>query len=155
MKPAAWKGQGLPFSNVMKSSLQIKGDLPELNTVHSHLHDLDRNWRLGKKTIVEINLILDELITNIIQHGKRQKKHLIDIVLTKTGSNLTIEVQDDGPPFDPTVCSLPDTSLSLDKRKCGGLGILLVRRLSDSCRYRRVQNKNVLTLQKTLPTECR
>jgi serine/threonine-protein kinase RsbW len=139
----------------MKSSLQIRGDLPELNTVHTHLHDLDRNWRLGRKTCIEINLILDELITNIIEHGAREKEHLIDIILTKTGRNLTIEVQDDGPLFDPTVCPLPDTSLGLDKRKCGGLGILLVRRLSDSCRYRREKNKNVLTLQKTLPEECR
>lgn len=139
----------------MKSSFQIKGDLPELSTVHSHLHVLDRNWRLGRKTCIEINLILDELITNIIQHGERKKEHLIDIILTKAGRALTIEVQDDGPPFDPTICPLPDTNLTLDRRKCGGLGILLVRRLSDSCRYRRVQNKNVLTLKKTLPKECR
>lgn len=139
----------------MKSSLRISGKLPELDTVHSHLHALDRNWQLGRKTCIEINLILDELITNIIEHGTKDGKHLIDIILKKVDRELTIEVRDDGPPFDPTVCPLPDTTLTLDKRKCGGLGILLVRRLSDSCRYRRIQNKNVLTLQKTLPKECR
>lgn len=139
----------------MKSTLRIKGTLPELNTVHSHLHSLDHNWRLGRKVCIEINLILDELITNIIEHGERGNEHHIDIILSKVGRNLTIEVKDDGPPFDPTICALPDTTLTLDKRKCGGLGILLVRRLSDNCRYRREQNKNVLTLQKTLPKECR
>lgn len=138
----------------MKKSLRIRNDLQQLNTLRIYLQSLESEWHLGQKIIYEINIILDELITNIIEHGGSDKNTFIDITLDKKGRSLTIEVSDEGPPFNPTLCALPDTSLSLERRKCGGLGILLVRRFSDSCRYKRLENKNVLTLHKILPKEC-
>lgn len=139
----------------MKSSLKIKNALSELITLQNHIRSLEQEWSLPKKFGAEINLLLDELITNIIEHGDQENLHLIDISLSKTGRNLTIEVIDDGPQFDPTSCKSPDTTLPIEKRRCGGLGIFLVRKFSDSCSYKRSENKNIFTLQKTLPKECR
>lgn len=139
----------------MKSSLRIKNVLSELTTLQKYTKKLEKEWSLPKKFGSEINLLLDELITNIIEHGDQENIHYIDIALSKTGRNLTIEVIDDGPQFDPTSCKSPDTNLPIEKRRCGGLGIFLVRKFSDSCCYKRSQNKNIFTLRKTLPEECR
>ena len=139
----------------MKSSLKIKNNLSELANLEEHLQSLESQWGLSKKIGVEINLVLDELITNIIEHGDQENLHFIDISLTKKCQKLTIEVKDDGPPFDPTRCKMPDTTQPLEERRCGGLGIFLVRKFSDCCSYKRSDNKNIFTLQKTLPKECR
>ena len=137
----------------MKISFRINNDLSELNTLLDQLQILEHKWSLSKKTLAEINLVLDELITNTINHGNCDKKQPIDIILIKTSQTLTIQIVDTGLPFDPTLCKSPNTSLPLEKRKCGGLGILLIRQFSDYWNYTRSQDKNILTLQKNLPKE--
>ncbi|MGB3211438.1 MAG: ATP-binding protein [Desulforhopalus sp.] len=139
----------------MKISFRINSDLSELNTLLDQLRTLEHKWSLSRKTITEINLVLDELVTNTIEHGECDKKYPISITLTKTGSKLTIQIVDAGLPFDPTRCEMPDTGLPLEQRRCGGLGILLVRQFSDFFHYARTDNKNILTLQITLPKEPR
>ena len=139
----------------MKITFRIENDLSELNTLLEQLKALELKWSLSRKTLAEINLVLDELITNTIQHGNCEKQHPIDITLTKTGKKLTIQIIDAGLPFDPTLCKLPDTSLPLEERRCGGLGILLVSQFCDYWNYARLKEKNILTLQKNLPKEHR
>ncbi len=139
----------------MKLSFRINNDLSELNTLVEQLRILEDKWSLSRKTVAEINLVLDELITNTIKHGKCDKRHPIVISLQKTDLMLTIQIVDTGLPFDPTLCTLPDTSLPLEHRRCGGLGILLVRQFCEYWNYSRSDDKNILTLQKTLPKEQR
>jgi len=116
---------------------------------------LKKKWSLSSKTTMELNLILDELISNIVEHGDVEKDSEIDIKLTKKKAVITLVIMDDGPPFDPTVTPAVDIALPLEKRKCGGLGIHLIRKFSDKCKYTRVDNKNILTLKKILYEECR
>ncbi len=134
----------------MKISFQIDHDLAAIVTLSEQLQILEQQWSLSRKTIAEITLILDELITNTILHGDCDKKQPIDISLTKTGQTLIIQIIDAGLRFDPTLCTIPDTSLPLEQRKCGGLGILLVRQFCDYWHYTRQSDKNILTLQKKL-----
>ena len=56
---------------------------------------------------------------------------------------------DDGPPFDPLARTDPDTSLELDERQPGGLGILLIKSLIDEVSYHREDGRNVLSLRIT------
>jgi serine/threonine-protein kinase RsbW len=137
----------------MNISFQITNDLSELTTLQAQLQPLQKTWSLPKKTVIEINLILEELVTNIIKHGDSGNKHIIEINLSKKKQQLTMIVMDDGPPFDPTLCELPDITLPLEKRQCGGLGIHFVCKLSDCRNYSRSKNKNILTLKKNLPKE--
>jgi anti-sigma regulatory factor (Ser/Thr protein kinase) len=137
----------------MKISFKINTDLSELNTLLDQLQLLEQEWSLPKKILMEINLVLDELITNTIEYSDCGKNNPIEITLTKTGRKITIKIIDEGLPFDPTLCKLPDTKLPLDQRRCGGLGILLVRQFCEYWNYSRLNNKNILTLQKTLSQE--
>ena len=139
----------------MKISFKINNDLGELNTLLDQLQLLEQKWSLPKKILSEINLVLDELITNTIEYGDCGKNNLIEITLTKIGRKIRIQIIDEGLPFDPTLCKLPDTNLPLDQRRCGGLGILLVRQFCEYWKYSRSNNKNILTLQKTLSKEHR
>lgn len=138
----------------MKTTFRINNDQSELNTLLDQLQLLESKWSLSKKTSAEINLVVDELLTNIIEHSNCDKNQPIVITLTKTDQKLTLQIVDTGSPFDPTLCQLPDTSLPLEQRKCGGLGVLLIRQFTDRWRYTRSKNKNILTLQKIFPKEC-
>ncbi|MBR3725132.1 MAG: ATP-binding protein [Bacteroidales bacterium] len=57
-------------------------------------------------------------------------------------------------PFDPTIREEVDTTLPVEERPIGGLGIHLIRRLMDSINYERREGRNILTLRKRIhPTE--
>ena len=60
---------------------------------------------------------------------------------------------DCGKPFAPTVQSEVDTTLSAKERKIGGLGIHIIRQNMDSINYERIDNLNVLTLRKKVPSQ--
>ncbi|MBQ9568459.1 MAG: ATP-binding protein, partial [Alloprevotella sp.] len=63
---------------------------------------------------------------------------------------LTFTIRDYGQPFNPTQKPDADTTLSLEERPIGGLGIHLVRQLMDDVAYEYAQGQNVLTLRKRL-----
>jgi len=60
-------------------------------------------------------------------------------------------VEDDGRPFDPTVAPQPDFSQPVENRRKGGLGIPLVRGMTDAFEYHREGDTNrVLVRVKTV-----
>jgi serine/threonine-protein kinase RsbW len=59
-------------------------------------------------------------------------------------------VVDDGPEFDPLAVPDADTTLPLEERPIGGLGITLVRRLMDEAEYERREGRNRLRLRRRL-----
>jgi anti-sigma regulatory factor (Ser/Thr protein kinase) len=98
------------------------------------------------KLLNRFSLSLDEVLTNIIMHsigdkGDRKIAVRIDI----GGGALRATVSDDGKPFDPLSQAMPDIHAPIEKRKVGGLGIHLLRKLMDTVEYRRTGERNELS----------
>jgi sigma-B regulation protein RsbU (phosphoserine phosphatase) len=74
----------------------------------------------------------------------------IEVKALANEKTLTFVICDDGIPFDPTAKSEVDTTLSVEQRPIGGLGIHLVRTIMDSINYERTRGRNILTLRKKL-----
>ncbi|MBO4861858.1 MAG: ATP-binding protein, partial [Firmicutes bacterium] len=49
---------------------------------------------------------------------------------------------------DPLMAAEPDTTLSADERKIGGLGIFIVKQTMDDMQYRYEDGRNILTIKK-------
>ena len=96
------------------------------------------------------NLALEELITNCIKYGYDDDgEHVIEIELNFSGGELVLTLVDDGHPFNPLELPEPDTDLPVEDRPIGGLGIHLLRKMSDRMEYARLENQNRLTLRKS------
>jgi len=63
----------------MKLHLQIKNRCSELPALYTSLKCLEEKWSLDRKTVTELNLILDEIVSNIVEHGDSEKESEIDI----------------------------------------------------------------------------
>jgi anti-sigma regulatory factor (Ser/Thr protein kinase) len=59
-------------------------------------------------------------------------------------------VTDDGNPFDPLTQLAPDTTLPVEDRPIGGLGLHLLRQMSDGFAYARIDGNNRVTMRKRL-----
>ena len=134
----------------MKLLFKLENKLSTLKKLEQLLLPLKDEWGVTKKQFLEINLILDELCSNIIQYGENTPEQIITVELSLQKERLAIVVEDNGIPFDPTRVAKPDTGLSVEHRPIGGLGIHLVGQYSGNCTYQRVDNKNRLTIIKTL-----
>lgn len=96
-------------------------------------------------------LMLDELITNVVMHGFRDSgKGTIEVKLSIDRGAIDAVVRDSAPAFDPFSVPEADTSLGIDERGIGGLGVHFVRKMSDSYEYRRVGDVNEVHLRKRL-----
>ncbi|MBE9607994.1 ATP-binding protein [Chitinilyticum piscinae] len=102
---------------------------------------------------MQVNLCLDELLTNTILHGfAGASGHEIAVSLKLAGDWLEIVISDDAPAFDPfTEVAPPDLDAELDDRIPGGLGVHFVRSLMDDYRLVREDGRNRILLRKNLP----
>ena len=99
--------------------------------------------------IFRVNLVLEELGLNIINYGRSDGLHEIEITLTSEPESLTIEIVDNGRPFDPgRDAPDPQVDSGIADRPIGGLGVHLVRTMMDELHYRREGGRNYLTLVK-------
>ena len=107
---------------------ELKSKLSELKTLCRHLEDCGNMMELPQKCLLQINLGLDELFTNIISYGfKDESEHQIKFTLAKAEQTLVVQIEDDGMPFNPLDAAGPGVSRDLDSINIGGLGIHLVK----------------------------
>jgi anti-sigma regulatory factor (Ser/Thr protein kinase) len=98
-----------------------------------------------------VNVALDELLANAVSHGQTGRDPCsVTVEVELDLERVTVTVTDDGAPFDPFGRDAPDTSLSLEERAIGGLGIHLVGQLMDQVSYQRRDGHNVVVLVKQL-----
>lgn len=113
---------------------------------------LDENLQLfncSKAVCSAFDIILDEIVSNIIKFSKASGFEL-DIEKIEEPKGVNLVFVDDGLPYNPLGHIDPDTTLSAAERPIGGLGILMVKKLSDSVSYRREHNRNFLTVFKKI-----
>ena len=124
-------------------------DADTLQYIQGSVEELGEREAWPESLTFKVNLVLEELGINILTHGGKdmERRPEIEIVLTSEDHALTIEVLDDGHPFDPLQDSPnPDLAATIEGRPIGGLGIHLVRNLMDDLHYQRDAGRNRLTL---------
>jgi anti-sigma regulatory factor (Ser/Thr protein kinase) len=98
-----------------------------------------------------LNVALDELLANVLSHGQTGRDPCsVTIEVKLDEKRVTMTLTDDGKPFDPFGREAPDTTLPIEERAIGGLGIHLVEQLMDQVSYERRDGHNVVVLVKKL-----
>jgi len=96
---------------------------------------------------LEIEMAAEEVLLNIIRYayseGSPGEVELRGRAVSE--DEFMLEFEDGGVPFDPTSLPPPDVNLPLSRREVGGLGFFLVRKMVNEVRYRRENNRNILT----------
>jgi serine/threonine-protein kinase RsbW len=104
----------------------------------------------GLETAIRLRLalIVEELFTNLAKYGypTGTPQGSATLGLEIEDRRVTIDVTDDGCPFDPLAAPPPDLTSAPGERPIGGLGLHLVRSIAETSRYERLANHNHLTL---------
>jgi anti-sigma regulatory factor (Ser/Thr protein kinase) len=112
---------------------------------------LGEELNLSPELVFNLNLVLEEAVSNVILYAYPKEEHQ-EIVLTAkiSDKSLIFVLTDSGKEFDPTQAPDADVTLSAEEREIGGLGIFLIRQIMNKVEYQRIEGKNVLTLGKNL-----
>jgi serine/threonine-protein kinase RsbW len=110
---------------------------------------LDR-FHIDPTIAFKVLLALEEAFVNICHHAYQNSEGGIEITCScddDPDPAFVLEIADKGAPFDVLSLPDPDTTLSVEERPVGGLGIYLIRTLSSSAIYTRANNQNRLQMR--------
>ena len=130
--------------------LTVRNQLLDLEKITAALEHISEKWSLPSKIAMELNLTLEELVTNIIfyAYDDRMEHHII-LEFLYGNKGITISITDDGKPFN-LLEKVDDSNMKkpLAERKVGGLGIHFVVKMMDEIKYERTNKENIVTLIK-------
>jgi serine/threonine-protein kinase RsbW len=136
----------------MQSRLTVRADSSAMRQVDDFVATFISEQGIAADEAARILILLEELLTNLVKYGypDRAEPGEAEIVLELNGSRLVIEFIDDGCAFDPFAVAPPDLDEPLEARPVGGLGLHILRSLTDDSRYERRNETNVIRLSRTV-----
>lgn len=133
---------------MLSEKLSIPARFENIEAVCDLVEQAAREAGFDENTNYACQLAAGEACENIICHGYGEEGcGEIEVHVRAEPGELTIEVIDSAPPFDPT--TVPN--LEIEERiedQVGGLGLPIIRRVMDEIEYSRQGDSNRLTLRK-------
>ena len=120
----------------------VTGNPSDNGRAGNTFEDRVKSWRDHVKFIEDCFIIVGEVISKYRQARlAARQQHAVVVV--------EFHFIDEGVPFNPLSAPKADTSLPVEERKVGGLGILLATELMDNVSYKRENNQNIVILCKS------
>lgn len=130
----------------------VPGELSELKTVRDFLEDSFKRIHYEEIAGYGVKMAVDELVSNVIRHnysGATGKP--ITVLLSRGDGLLEASVIDQGFEFDPTAYESRGFGATIQGGHNNGMGISLVRTLSDSFVYKKGEGgHNIAQLSKKI-----
>ena len=130
----------------------VDARVENLDAVNAFVDEILAPLGCSMKTRMQIDLVVEELFVNIASYayGDGQGKATVRGRAQEEPPMVELVFIDEGTPYNPLDREDPDTSLSVEERGIGGLGIFLVKKNVDGIAYEHRDGKNILTIRKNL-----
>lgn len=133
----------------LQHSLTLPNDVNTIPQLNEFLDTFCEEGGVDMETTMSLNLAMEEAVVNVMDYAyPKGTEGSVSIEARLDDTGITFVIIDNGIPFDPTAKEDADTTLPLDERNIGGLGIFLTRQIMDEIEYERDNDRNILTLRK-------
>lgn len=133
--------------------LRKKATLNNLNTMIDFILDnLKKDIDVTEHIDMEIRLLCEEVLMNIISYAYDEYEYTGEMLVGYEYDNddncVILKMCDYGIKFNPIEEKDPELDSDIMERDIGGLGIFLIKRISDCIYYERKKGMNILTIKK-------
>jgi anti-sigma regulatory factor (Ser/Thr protein kinase) len=130
-----------------RQTLIVQNKISDRDKLHEFLIEYVESHDIPGDTYNDLRLVIEEAFTNIINHAYTDNKsHTVTVELNNTESAIVITFTDTGIEFDPlTDCGELDEKADHGE---GGMGMHIIKSLTDSQEYHRINQHNVFTVTK-------
>lgn len=109
------------------------------------IEEIKRRGVIGE-LIPPVDLVLEEVLVNVINYAYPGADGDVEVECASDGpGTFRLTIRDWGAPFNPIEQADPDLSTDIAERRAGGLGIFLVKRMTNRLHYEYTGGANVLT----------
>jgi anti-sigma regulatory factor (Ser/Thr protein kinase) len=130
----------------------LRNQPADISLAHDLLDEIVARRGLSSKLANDLHVAIEEHLTNTIRYGYAPgQSGRIRVRFRPAVNELCVEIEDDARPFNPLVAPRVDVTRPIDERPIGGLGIHMIRQLTDELRYERQGDRNRLIMVKRLP----
>ena len=135
----------------MRKKLVLTNDTQEVPRLNAFVEEVCHSVGFDEIITMQVKVAVEEAVVNVMKYAYPSgQPGDVTIEAASDETRLKFTIIDSGKPFDPTVYSTVDSTLSAKERRIGGLGIHIMRQNMDSINYERMDNLNVLTLRKKI-----
>ncbi|QWD77224.1 ATP-binding protein [Polynucleobacter sp. MWH-Svant-W18] len=128
------------------ATLVINAERSEVRTAAEWLHQVASQFEVPQNKAIVLDQCLDEVLMNIVMHGGTSAIETpVELAFTSTQGTAEITVSDSGKAFDPVNAPAKPRPSSLEDAEPGGLGLSIIRGLSNRLNYQYKNGRNVLT----------
>ncbi len=133
-------------------TLTIAADLAELARVMQTIDDFCAGLAASTADVSALHLAVEEVVTNVITHGFQNdsSRSLTVRLEALTTDRIRAVVTDDAPAYNPLARPEVNTTLPLEARPVGGLGVHLVKKLMNVCLYEHRDGQNLFSIERKL-----
>jgi anti-sigma regulatory factor (Ser/Thr protein kinase) len=136
----------------MKKELTIDATVENIAAVTEFVDARLEANHCPPKAQMQLDIAIDELFGNIAHYAYSPKTGPATVRVEVGGVPLAVTLTfiDRGIPYDPLAKADPDTSLPIEERDVGGLGIYMVKKSMDEITYEYKNGQNILRIKKQL-----
>ena len=130
--------------------ITVEAVLDNLQTVlgfaTQHLEERD----CPMKVLMQTELVIEEIFVNIASYAYNPETGPATFCMEfeDNPNAVLMTFIDSGKPYNPLEKADPDTTLAIEERDVGGLGIFLVKKNVDELTYEYTDGKNILRMKK-------
>ncbi|MEJ5242277.1 MAG: ATP-binding protein, partial [Desulfomicrobiaceae bacterium] len=103
--------------------LTLPAELERLGTFLEIMERFAHDLAFPPARVHKLILILEEALLNIVNHAYEEKGGEVEVRCWEKDGAITIELRDQGRPFDPLSVPEPNLSNDVKERPIGGLGV--------------------------------
>ena len=134
---------------ILYENLTLNNKVNEISKLNAFVMSATAALNMEKGLANQIKLAVEEAVTNCVEYAYAPGTNgTVNVVIEADDAKIRFIITDTGVDFDPTGVHKADTTLTVNERPIGGLGIFLVRNLMDSINYERIDGKNILRMEK-------
>ena len=130
--------------------ITVEATLENLQTVIDFATEQLEARECPMKTSMQLELVIEEIFVNISSYAYHPEigSATFCMEFVENPDAVLMTFIDGGKPYNPLERDDPDTTLELEERDIGGLGIFLVKKNVDEINYEYADGKNILRMKK-------
>ena len=134
------------YKNDKINQNQFEAKTENYKDFYNWLHNAIRPWNLSEELISKIDLCAEEIFVNISLYAYPDETGKIEVSIDKYNEKIILEFTDTGFAYNPLEKPDPDITLPPEQRQPGGLGVYMMKQVTENVSYKRSENKNILTM---------
>lgn len=130
--------------------IKSKAEMSHFQSFVRFVEDALESIDVPQKYIFSLMTVTEEIIVNIIHYAYKKESGDLEIDFENDGKIVRFTFKDNGIPFNPLEKSDVNTNLQAHEREIGGLGIHMIKSMTDHIDYTYEKGQNVFIIEKNV-----